>query len=150
MKTVAFLWNITSVGALERLVERGIIRQPVWCELVVAPDGHSYGHPATVRGLDAFLKFFPEGHGWNWTVLASWTSLFTPEVSTVGVNPERTFAHAVLERGGNLSIGLGDYHYREGDYEPTNAQLVERAVRVAAEVGRKPSARRPRPERSSA
>jgi 3-keto-5-aminohexanoate cleavage enzyme len=49
-------------------------------------------------------------------------------------------AHAVLERGGNLSIGLGDYHYREGDYEPTNAQLVERAVRVAAEVGRKPAA----------
>jgi uncharacterized protein (DUF849 family) len=73
------------------------------------------------------------------TVLASWTSLFTPEVSTVGVNPKRTFAHAVLERGGNLSIGLGDYHYREDDYEPTNAQLVERAVRVAAEVGRKPA-----------
>ena len=140
MKTVAFLWNITSVGALERLVERGLVKPPVWCELVVAPDGHWYGHPATVRGLDAFLDFFPRDSGWNWTVLASWTSLFTPEVSTVGVNPKRTFAHAVLERGGNLSIGLGDYHYREGDDEPMNAQLVERAVRVAAEVGRKPAA----------
>jgi 3-keto-5-aminohexanoate cleavage enzyme len=60
------------------------------------------------------------------TVLASWTSLFT-------------VAHTVLERGGNLSIGLGDYHYRQGAEEPTNAQLVERAVRVAAEVGRKPA-----------
>jgi len=140
MKTVAFLWNITSVGALERLVERGIVKPPVWCELVVAQDGHWYGHPATLRGLDAFLDFFPKYSGWNWTVLASWTSLFTPEVSTAGVDPKRTFAHAVLERGGNLSIGLGDYHYREGDYEPTNAQLVARAVRVAAEVGRKPAA----------
>jgi len=46
----------------------------------------------------------------------------------------------VLERGRNLSIGLRDYHYREGDYEPTDAQLVERAVRVAAKVGRKPAA----------
>ena len=127
MKTVAFLWNVTSVGALARLVERGTIKPPVWCELVVARDGHWYGHPATVRGLDAFLDFFPRDSGWNWTVLASWTSLFT-------------VAHTVLERGGNLSIGLGDYHYREGDYEPTNAQLVERAVRVAAEVGRKPAA----------
>jgi uncharacterized protein (DUF849 family) len=140
MKTVAFLWNVTSVGALERLVDRGVVKPPVWCELVVAQDGHWYGHPATPRGLDAFLSFFPRDSGWNWTVLASWTSLFTPEVSAVGVNPKRTLAHAVLERGGNLSIGLGDYHYREGDYEPTNAQLVERAVRVAAEVGRKPAA----------
>src|SRR4029453_5022536 len=109
MKTVAFLWNITSVGALERLVERGIVRPPVWCELVVARDGHWYGHPATARGLDAFLDFFPKDSGWNWTVLASWTSLFAPEVSAGGVNPARTLAHAVLERGGNLSIGLGDY-----------------------------------------
>jgi 3-keto-5-aminohexanoate cleavage enzyme len=140
MKTVAFLWNVTSVGALERLVERGIVKPPVWCELVVAQDGHWYGHPATTRGLGAFLDFFPKDSGWNWTVLASWTSLFTPEVSTAGVNPERTFAQAVLERGGNLSIGLGDYHYREGDYEPTNAQLVERAVKLAVQVGRKPAA----------
>ena len=82
--------------------------------------------PATARGLDAFLDFFPKDSGWNWTVLASWTSLFT-------------VAHTVLERGGNLSIGLRDYHYRQGAEEPTNAQLVDRAVRVAAEVGRKPA-----------
>ena len=124
MKTVAFLWNVTSVGALERLVEGGIIKPPVWCELVVAPDGHWYGHPATTRGLDAFLDFFPKDSGWNWTVLASWTSLFT-------------VAHTVVERGGNLSIGLGDFHYCQGDYEPTNAELVERAVAVAREVGRR-------------
>ena len=126
MKTVAFLWNITSVGALQRLVELAIIRPPVWCELVVAQEGHWYGHPATTRGLGAFLDFFPKDSGWNWTVLASWTSLFT-------------VAHTVLERGGNLSIGLGDYHYRVGDSEPTNAQLVARAVSVAKEVGREPA-----------
>jgi uncharacterized protein (DUF849 family) len=48
-------------------------------------------------------------------------------------------ARPVLERGGNLSIGLGDYHYRQGTDEPTNAQLVERAVTVAEEVGRRPA-----------
>lgn len=101
----------------------------------MAPDGHWYGDPATARGLDAFLDFFPKDSGWNWTVLASWASLFTA-------------AHTVLERGGNLSIGLGDYHYRQGAEKPTNAQLVERAVRVAAKVGRKPATRPPRPERS--
>ena len=133
MKTVAFLWNITSVGALERLVERAIIKPPVWCELVVAKEGHWYGHPASDRGLDAFIKFFPEGHGWNWTVLASWTSLFA-KVST-----SKTFAHSVFQRGGNLSIGLGDYHYCQDGDEPTNADLVRRAVSVATEVGRKPA-----------
>ena len=91
---------------------------------MVAKDGHWYGHPATARGLDAFLNFFPKDSGWNRTVLASWTSLFT-------------VAPAVLERGGNLSIGLGDYHYCEPGYEPTNAEIVARAVEVAAKVGRK-------------
>jgi uncharacterized protein (DUF849 family) len=43
----------------------------------------------------------------------------------------------VLKRGGNLSIGLYDYHYREDSDEPTKVDLVRGAVSVAAEVGRK-------------
>ena len=45
----------------------------------------------------------------------------------------------MLKRGGNLSIGLWDYHYRDDGDEPTNADLVRRAISVATEVGRKPA-----------
>ena len=81
-----------------------------------------YGHTATARGLHAFLNFFPKDSGWNWTVLAS----------------------TVLERGGNLSIGLGDYHYRQGAEEPPNAQLgpAPRRRRVTRRRARTVGARR--------
>jgi uncharacterized protein (DUF849 family) len=42
---------------------------------------------------------------------------------------------AALERGGHISIGLGDYAYPELG-QPTNAQLVARVAQIAREVGR--------------
>ena len=40
-----------------------------------------------------------------------------------------------MERGGHVSIGLGDYHYRELEF-PTNARLVARIAQLARDMGR--------------
>ena len=42
-------------------------------------------------------------------------------------------ARLALERGGHLRVGLEDY---VGDDQPTNAEVVARAVARCAEVGR--------------
>jgi uncharacterized protein (DUF849 family) len=44
-------------------------------------------------------------------------------------------AAAIIAAGGNISIGIGDYHYPELG-QPTNAELVERVVAIARDVGR--------------
>ena len=44
-------------------------------------------------------------------------------------------AAAAMERGGHISIGLGDYPYRELEY-PTNAGLVTRICQLARDMGR--------------
>jgi uncharacterized protein (DUF849 family) len=40
-----------------------------------------------------------------------------------------------MERGGHVSIGLGDYPYPELEL-PTNARLVSRVAQMAREMGR--------------
>ncbi|MGX7678513.1 3-keto-5-aminohexanoate cleavage protein [Jatrophihabitans sp. DSM 45814] len=42
-----------------------------------------------------------------------------------------------LAAGGDVRIGLGDYHY--GDTAPTNAELVDRLVALARRYGREPA-----------
>jgi uncharacterized protein (DUF849 family) len=126
LKTVAFLWNVGSVGALEELIEHGHIKPPIWCEVILSRKGAWYGHPATPRGLDAFLDFFPATSGWNWTVLSSGESLL-PLVDDV------------LDRGGNISIGLGDYHYQHEGKDRTNAEIVARVVEKAQKRGVEPA-----------
>jgi len=42
--------------------------------------------------------------------------------------------------GGNIRTGLEDtVYYRKGELVKSNAQLVERMVRVAKEIGREPA-----------
>jgi 3-keto-5-aminohexanoate cleavage enzyme len=81
-----------------------------------------FGHPATVKGLDTIVDFFPEGSDWRWTV------------SVIGGNAFAVLADAI-ERGGDVAIGLHDYPYPELGY-PTNAELVSRVADLARSMGR--------------
>lgn len=122
VKPMQALWNVSSVRATEAFVDMGIFTEPLYCEVVLTADWLLSGHPGTVKGLQAMLDFMPARQNWQWAVMCAGGNLL-PLVA------------AALERGGHISIGLGDYAYPELG-QPTNAQLVARVAQIAREVGR--------------
>lgn len=122
VKPMQALWNVSSVRATEAFVDMGIFAEPLYCEVVLTADWLLSGHPGTVKGMQAMLAFMPARQNWQWAVMCAGGNLL-PLVA------------AALERGGHISIGLGDYAYPELG-QPTNAQLVARVAQIAREVGR--------------
>jgi 3-keto-5-aminohexanoate cleavage enzyme len=83
------------------------------------------GAPATVRNLINMVDLIPEGSTW--------------QVVTIGRYNLRTTMIAMC-MGGNIRTGLEDtVYYRKGELVKSNAQLVERMVRLAKEIGREPA-----------
>jgi 3-keto-5-aminohexanoate cleavage enzyme len=122
VKPIQALWNVSSVRATQAFVEMGIFQEPLYCELVLTEDWLLSGHPGTIKGMEAFLDFLPATGNWQWSVLCVGGNLFP-------------VAAAAMERGGHVSIGLGDYPYRELEL-PTNARLVARVAQLARDMGR--------------
>jgi uncharacterized protein (DUF849 family) len=122
VKPVPVFWNIPSIRATQAFVEMGLFTEPLYCELVLTENWLLAGHPGTIKGMEAFLDFFPARANWQWSVLCVGGNLFP-------------VAAAAMERGGHVSIGLGDYHYPELEF-PTNAQLVARLAQLARDMGR--------------
>ncbi len=84
--------------------------------------GTRYGMPATAQALVAAVDLLPEGSTW----------------SVIGVGRTQTpMAMLALAMGGHVRVGLEDnIHYRRRELATGNAQLVERAVRLAGELER--------------
>jgi uncharacterized protein (DUF849 family) len=83
--------------------------------------GSPFGLPPTVRALDAYLELL-EGTGLAWAV-----SAVGGDVTALDV------CRAALAAGGHLHVGL---EFFGGDRTPTNVELVEGAVKAAADAGR--------------
>jgi uncharacterized protein (DUF849 family) len=122
VKPIQALWNIPSIRHTQAFIDMGIFKEPVYCELVLSEDWLLSGHPGTVKGMEAFLDFMPKGPHWQWSVLCVGGNLFS-------------VAAAAMERGGHISIGLGDYPYPELEL-PNNARLVSRIAQLARDMGR--------------
>src|SRR5439155_1434724 len=59
---VPMMWNVAGVRVTEKLVEAGLFKEPLFCEVSVFGEPYlGFGHPATVKGLDTIVDFFPEG-----------------------------------------------------------------------------------------
>jgi 3-keto-5-aminohexanoate cleavage enzyme len=83
--------------------------------------GARFGLPPTRRGLDAYLELL-DGTGLVWAVSAVGDDLTALDVCV-----------DALAAGGHLHIGL---EFFGGDRTPTNVELVEHAVKAAADAGR--------------
>jgi 3-keto-5-aminohexanoate cleavage enzyme len=101
------------------LVRQGIVNAPYWIQTVMGYQTSSY---PTVKNTLDLLSEMPEGSSW----LCSAIGPFQLPLTTL----------ATL-MGGHVRVGLEDnIHYRRGEKAGSNAQLVERAVRIAHELNR--------------
>ncbi len=105
-------------NALE-LINRGVLKEPVHFSLVLGVKG---GMPFTPKLLSTMVDSIPEGSSW--------------QVITLSKHQLPATVMAMCQ-GANIRTGLEDnIYYSKGVLAKSNAQLVERMVRIAKEIGR--------------
>ena len=101
----------------KQLVKEGLIEEPVLVQLCM---GVPWGAPDDLNTFMAMVNNIPG----DWTFSAF----------SLGRN-ELPYAAAAVLAGGNVRVGLEDNLYLEKGVLATNAQLVERAVRIVSDMG---------------
>lgn len=102
--------------------KKGLIDKPIHFQFVLGAPG---GMTATVKNLLHLYESIPEGSTW----------------SAFGIGKAHLpIMYATLALGGHIRVGLEDNtYYSKGVLAKSNAQLVERAVRVIKEFGKEPA-----------
>jgi len=107
------------VSTCLRYLDDGVLDRPPHFQFVL---GTPYGMPADVKSLLHLSEMLPADATW----------------SAIGIGRAQLpmATHAIL-MGGHARVGLEDnIYYRRGELATGNAQLVERVVRLADELGR--------------
>lgn len=101
------------------LIEQGLLEKPYWIQTVMGYQTSSF---PTVENVVALLREFPKEALW----LCSGIGIFQLPMTTL----------AIL-MGGNVRVGMEDnIYYCRGEKLKSNAQVVERVVRIAHELNR--------------
>ncbi len=102
-----------------RYLADGKLRAPLHFQFVL---GAPYGMPATAASLVYLTGMLPPDATW----------------SVIGIGRAQTpMAALAIAMGGHARVGLEDnIYYAKGELATSNAQLVERVVRLAADLGR--------------
>ena len=107
------------VGIALQLRDEGLLRDPLRVQLVLGVPGT--GVPASFAQADHMLRMLPEGVPWS--------------ICAIG-RRQLVMNTYCLIAGGHVRTGLEDNLWYARGERATNAMLVERVVRLAAEVGR--------------
>jgi 3-keto-5-aminohexanoate cleavage enzyme len=102
-----------------RMITEEKLKPPFWFQFVLGVRG---GSPGTIRQLVNMLDMLPEGARW----------------SACGIGrAQLPLGVAAMTMGGHVRTGLEDnLYYHKGQLAESNAQLVTRLARIAAEIGR--------------
>ncbi|APR87908.1 3-keto-5-aminohexanoate cleavage enzyme [Minicystis rosea] len=107
---------------IKPLLDMGVLKGPLQFSFIVNVLG---GIPATVESLQLQTKIMPAGSEW--------------EVIGISHGQWRMLATALV-LGGNIRCGLEDHLYLpNGEMAKSNGDLVEVAVRMTRDVGRRPA-----------
>jgi 3-keto-5-aminohexanoate cleavage enzyme len=103
--------------------EKGLLKSPLHFQFVL---GTPAGMPANAKSLRYHTEIIPRDSTW----------------SVIGVGPgQLPMAMIGMAMGGHVRVGLEDnIYYSKGVLAKTNAELVERVVRIAREYGREVAA----------
>ena len=113
------VFELGMVQTCLRYLGQGLLKAPLHFQFVL---GTPYGSPATVKTLVHFSELIPPGSTW----------------SILGAGPgQLPLAVVGMVMGGHVRVGLEDnLYYSKGVLATSNAQLVERVVKIAKEFGR--------------
>jgi 3-keto-5-aminohexanoate cleavage enzyme len=101
------------------LIEKGLVEKPYWIQTVMGYQTSSY---PTVDNVLQIVRELPDDTLW----LCAGVGPFQLPMTTLA-----------LLLGGHVRVGLEDnVYYRRGELAQSNAQLVDRAVRLAHELNR--------------
>ncbi len=110
------VWNA------QRLVEKGLLRTPVWATQFLGWRGGNWT-PPTLKGIQFMYDHQPPGFMYN-------TSVMDPPMHW------QLLTMAIM-LGGHVRVGMEDNPYlAPGEYARSNAQLVEKIARLSRELGR--------------
>jgi len=110
------VWNA------QRMVSKGLLKTPVWITFFLGWRGGSYT-PPTLEAMLFNHHHLPPGFLYN-------TSVMDPELQW------RVLTAAII-LGGHVRVGMEDNPFLSpGEYAQSNAQLVEKIVRISRELGR--------------
>ena len=105
-----------------RMVEKGLLQGPVWATYFFGWKGGCWT-PPTPKAVSYMADHTPDDFIWN-------TSVMDPEAGW-------TVIGAAIAAGGHVRVGMEDNPYvTKGEYAKSNAELVEKAVRIARDLGR--------------
>jgi 3-keto-5-aminohexanoate cleavage enzyme len=110
------------LSTADRLFAEGALSPPLHFDFVLGVPGAA---AATSENLLHFARSIPKGCTW----------------SVAGIGRHQTaMATLAIALGGHVRVGFEDnIYYRKGVLADSNAQFVERVVRIAREVGREPA-----------
>jgi len=104
---------------IEHLIEAGLIQKPYWTQTVMGYQTSSY---PTVDNVMQILRDLPDGCLWL--------------CSAIGAHQVPMTTLAML-LGGHARVGLEDnVYFKRGEKAASNAQLVDRAARIAEQLNR--------------
>lgn len=107
------------LGAARELAAAGALPEPVFCQFCLGFEG---GAPADAATLARFVQMTPPG--WQWALAVEAEDGLGLLALAIGI-------------GGHVRVGIEDSaYYLPGRLAESNAQLVARVVRLAAELGR--------------
>jgi 3-keto-5-aminohexanoate cleavage enzyme len=122
VKIEAECFHYGGVWNAQRMVAQGLLQEPVWVTFFLGWRGGCYT-PPTVKAMQYMHDHLPAGFVYN-------TSVMDPEEHW------RVLTMAIL-LGGHVRVGMEDNPFlAPGQYARSNAELVEKIVRIAHEVGR--------------
>jgi 3-keto-5-aminohexanoate cleavage enzyme len=101
------------------LIENDVLEKPYWIQTVM---GYQTGSFPTVENVLHLLKEFPEGSLWLCSAIGAYQLPLTTLATLMG---------------GHVRVGLEDnVYYSRGRKAKSNAELVERTIRIAKELNR--------------
>lgn len=102
-----------------RMREEGKLEDPIQFQFVL---GTAWGAPATPKSLLYLQEMIPSNATW----------------SVIGIGKgQLPVSMVALAMGGHIRVGMEDgIYYKRGELAKSNAQFVERIVRIAGEYGR--------------
>ena len=119
------VWHLGGLWNLDYLAQRGLLDEPVWLNLFFGTPGGSWS-PPTVEEITHRIAHLPAGAPY----------LVAARGTAGPLGQTRMLAFAIL-KGGHVRLGTQDIpYYSDGVPAASNAELVGRMARIAAELGR--------------